>query len=221
MKTAAEDEAYGVANLTADRWRAVQIRVSDAVTDAATWSLGDTERVTIQLEREIDGITSNEQKRFKKEFSILMIEFEAWWETIGILALWETIEQRMIHFGYPKMHLVSYISDSIRQMGSGVNSTTDISERLHITNVKEAYRCSNNINYIRQMLKHNDQCTGLDLMEETLSYLALEGWYDDDSAKVCNLLSATDKRRSTRRVNLLRLQTIQNVTFIRPVSQQV
>jgi hypothetical protein len=42
--------------------------------------------------------------------------------------------------------------------------------------VKEAYQSSNNVNYIRQMLKQNDWCTGLDNMEETLSYLALEGW---------------------------------------------
>ena len=33
------------------------------------------------------------------------------------------------------------------------------------------------------MLKHNDWCTGLDYMEETLSYLALKGWYDIDSGK--------------------------------------
>jgi len=176
MKTAAEDEAYGAANMTADKQLQFQIRLSNADTEATTWSLADTERVTIQLEREIYGITSNEQKRFKKEFSIRMIEFEARWETIGIQVLRKTIEQCVIHFGYPKMHLVSHISESIRQMGSGDNCTTDISERLHIANVKEAYRSSNKVNYIRLMLKHNDWCTGLDNMEETLSYLALKGW---------------------------------------------
>ena len=108
------------------------------------------------------------------------------------------------------MYLVSNISESIRGMGSGDNFTTDISERLHIATVKKAYRSSNNVNYIRQMLKHNDRCTGLDFMEETLSYLALEGWYDIDSAKVFNLLSATDKLRNTCRAHLLRLQTIQD-----------
>jgi len=87
-------------------------------------------------------------------------------------------------------------------MGSGDNFTSDISERLHITNVKEAYRSSNKDNYIRQMLKHNDQCTGLDYMKETLSYLALQGWYDIDSAEVFNLLSTTKKWQSTRRAHL-------------------
>ena len=61
------------------------------------------------------------------EFCIHMIEFEAWWETIGVQALQKTIEQRVIHFRYPNMHLVSHISESIQRMGSGDNFTSDIS----------------------------------------------------------------------------------------------
>jgi len=221
MNTAAKEEAYRVANMTADKWLQFQIRLSDAEAEATTWNLADMEHVTIQLERQIYGITSNEQKRFKNEFSVRMIEFEAWWETLGIQQLRKTIERRVISFGYPKMHLVSHISESNRRMGSSNNFTTDNSERLHIAKVKEAYRSSNKVNYIRQMLKHNDPCTGLCQMEETLSYLALEGWYDVDSAKVFNLLSATDKRRSTCRAHLFRLQTIQDEPFTRPESQQV
>jgi len=78
-------------------------------------------------------------------------------------------------------------------MGSGDNFPTNISERLHIANVKEAYWSSNKVNYIRQMLKDNDQCTGLAYMEETLSYLALEGWYNIDSAIVLNILPTTNQ----------------------------
>jgi len=148
MKAASEDKAYGAANMTANKRLQFHIRLSDAETEATTWNLADMERVTNQLEREIYGITSNEQKQFKTEFSICLIEFEAWWETIGIQAHRKSIEQRVIHFGYPKMHLVSHISESIRRMGSGDNFTTDISEPLHITNVKEAYRSTNKVNYI-------------------------------------------------------------------------
>jgi hypothetical protein len=64
-KTAAEDEAYGAANMTANKRLQFWLRLSDAETETTTWSLADTERVTIQMEREIYGITSNEQKRFK------------------------------------------------------------------------------------------------------------------------------------------------------------
>jgi hypothetical protein len=106
-------------------------------------------------------------------------------------------------------------------MGSGDNIIIDISEQLDIANVKEAYRSSDKVNYIRQMLKHNDRCTSLEYMEETLSYLALQGLYDIDSAQVLNLLFATNQRRSTCRAHLLHLQTIQDEPIIRPVSQQI
>jgi hypothetical protein len=221
MKTATEDQAHGVANMTGEKPLHCSIRLSEAGTDPMSWSLADTERVTIQREREMYGITWNEQKRFKTEFSIHLIEFEAWWEAIGIQAIRKTIEQRVIHPGYPKMHLVSHISESIPRMGCGDTFTTDISEWLHIANVKEAYLSSNKVNDIRQMLKHNDRCTGLDYMEKTLSYYALEDWCNIDSAKVCKLLSATDKLRSACRAHLLHLQTIQDEPIICPVSQQV
>jgi len=221
MKTAAEEEIYGAANMTADKGVEFQVHLSDAETEATTLSIADMDRITNRLEREIYGVTSNEQLSFKKEFSIRLIESEDWWQAIGIQELRKTIEQRVIHFGYPKIHLLSHISESIRQMGSGNNFNTDISEQLHIINVKEAYQSTNEVNYIRQMLKHNDWCTGLDYMEETLSHLALQGWYDIDSAKVFNLLSATDKLRNTRRAHLLRIQHCQEEPFFRPVSQQV
>jgi hypothetical protein len=77
-----------------------------------------------------------------------MIEFEARWDTLGIQALRKTIWHWVIHFGCPKMHFVSHISDSIPQTGSGDNFTADIPERLHIANMKAAYRSSNDVNYI-------------------------------------------------------------------------
>jgi len=71
------------------------------------------------------------------------------------------------------------------------------------------------------MLMHSHLSTSLDYMEETLSYVALQGWYDIDSAKVFNLLSTTNQWQSTRRAHLVRLQTIQDEPIIHPVSQQV
>jgi len=177
--------------MTTDKRLQFQIRLSDTESAATIWSLADLERVTHQLVRKTHGITSNEQKQFKMEFSIRLIEFEAWWETIGIQAFRRTIEQRVINYGYPKMHLVHHNSESIRRMGSGHNLTPDISEWLDIANVKEPYRSRNTVNDIRQRLKPNDWCTGLDYMEETLPYLALEGWNDINLAKVsthCPLL---------------------------------
>jgi len=168
MKTAAEEEAYGAENMTADKHVQFQVCLSDAWIEATTWSIADTDCIVNQLEGEIYGITSKDQMRFTKEFSIRLFEFDAWWQVIGVQELRKTIEQRAMHFGYPKMDLVSHISESIRQMGSGDNFTTNISERLHIGNLKQAYRSTTKNNYIQQMLNHNDWCIGLDYMEETL-----------------------------------------------------
>jgi len=62
------------------------------------------------------------------------------------------------------MHLVSHILESIRPMGSGDTVNNDISEQLHIANVKKAYRSSNKDNYHQQLLKCNDRYTGLNYM---------------------------------------------------------
>jgi len=114
MKTAAEEEAYGAVNMTADKRVQFQVCLSDGEIEATTWSIADTDRVVNQLEREIYGITLNDNMRFRKEFSIRWVEFEAWWQAIGVQELQKTIEQRVIHFGYRKMHLVSHISELIR-----------------------------------------------------------------------------------------------------------
>jgi len=221
MKTVAEEEAYGAVNMTANKRVQCQVCLSAAEIETTAWSIADTDRFVNQLEREIYGITSKDKMRFTTEFSIRLVKFEASWQAISVQELRKTIEHHVIHFGYRKMHLVSHISLAIRRKGSSGNFTTDISERLHIGNVKEAYRSTNKVNYIQQMLKHNDWCTGLDYIEETLSYLALQGWYDTDSAKVFNLLLAGGKRRNTCQANVLLLHNCQKEPFFRPVSQQV
>jgi hypothetical protein len=113
---------------------------------------------------------------FKQQLSIRWMGFQAWWPPIGVQKLGNTIKEHEILVRYPMLHLVSHISESIRQVSSSHNFITNIFERLHIGNVKEAYGSTNTANYIRQMFKHNDLFTGLDYMEETLSYLALQGW---------------------------------------------
>jgi len=86
-KAAIKDEAQRAANMTTGKHPQFQIRLSDAETEATTWSFTDTEHVTNQLESEIYGISSNEQMRFKKECCLHLIKFEAWWETFVIQVL--------------------------------------------------------------------------------------------------------------------------------------
>jgi len=87
MKTAAEEQAYGAVNMTADKGVQFLVCLSDAEIEATTWSIGDTDHVVNQVEREIYGITSKDQMRYTKEFSISLIEFEAWWQAIGVQEL--------------------------------------------------------------------------------------------------------------------------------------
>jgi len=64
MKTVAEEEVYGAVNMTTDQRVQFQVRLSDAETEATTWGIADTDHIVSPLEREIYGITSNEQMRF-------------------------------------------------------------------------------------------------------------------------------------------------------------
>ena len=90
-KSAAEEEAYGAVNMTADKRVQFQVCLSDAVIEATTRRIADTDRVVNQLEWEIYGITLKDQMRFRKEFSIRLVEFEAWWQAIGVQELRKTI----------------------------------------------------------------------------------------------------------------------------------
>jgi hypothetical protein len=96
--------------MAANKYVEFQVRLSDPKTEASTWSIADTDKFVSQLEREIHGITLNEQMWFNKELLIHLIEYEALSQAIGIQKLRKTIKQCVIDFGDPKMHLGSHIS---------------------------------------------------------------------------------------------------------------
>ena len=75
IQTAAKGEVDRAANMTADKRLEYQIRLSDAETEATTRSIADTDHIVSQLEREIYGITLNEQMWFKRELSIRLVKF--------------------------------------------------------------------------------------------------------------------------------------------------
>ena len=168
MRTAPEDEAYGAIIMTTDKRVPYQVSLSEAETGATTWRIADTVHGVNQLDRVICGITLKDKMQFMTLSSICFVLFEASWQALGVQELRKTIEQRVIHFGYAKMHLVSHISESIQRMGSDHTFTSDISVLLQIGNVKEVYQSINKVNYVQQRLKHTDWCTGLDFMEGPL-----------------------------------------------------
>jgi hypothetical protein len=112
----------------------------------------------------------------KKEFTFRIIEIEAWLGTIGIQTLWRTIEPPVIHFGYPTIHLVRYGSEAIHKMCSCDNITADISERLHIANVKEEYpsaKCKmvlkSELNNLATPNSHTNSCRGSQIVPDRLN----------------------------------------------------
>jgi len=171
----AADVIYDALNITVNKPMEFQLCLSDAETGATTCSNADKDHIVSQLEREFYSVTSNEQMWLEKEFSMRLIKFEAWWQAIGRQELQNTFQQHVIKIRYPNMHLVSNILQSIRWMGPGNNFCTDISKQVYIGNLKEEYRSTNKVSFIRQMLKHNDRFTSVDNMEDTLRYQALHG----------------------------------------------
>ena len=111
---------------------------------------------------------------------------------------YEQLRAEDYHFQFPKMHLLSHISESICRMGSPDNFSTDVWELLHVEIVKEAYRSTNSVNVKEQILWYNDRYRGLAYMIQTLEYLALRGSFDSDTARTLKLSSREERLRSNR-----------------------
>jgi hypothetical protein len=65
MKTAAEVEVPGAPNMTTNLCVEFQVRLYNAATKATTCSISDTDRIGNHQERDIYGMTLNEQMHFK------------------------------------------------------------------------------------------------------------------------------------------------------------
>src|SRR5207237_6089404 len=89
-----------------------------------------------RVQRSTKARTKNFQKRWA---TIEARGSEEGWSMLRMKAEKEKLESAIYHFQFPKMHMLSHVSNSIRRMGSPDNFSTDISELLHIDNVKEAY----------------------------------------------------------------------------------
>jgi hypothetical protein len=81
-----------------------QVGLFDAEPEATTSSIADTDSIVCWLERDIYGITSNEQMLFRKELFVRLIKFEAGWQAIATQDLRKTIQQRV---GFPTIHFMS------------------------------------------------------------------------------------------------------------------
>jgi len=106
-------------------------------------------------------------------------------------------------FNFPKMHLWSHLTDHIRQHGASDNWTTDVSEGLHVS-PKNAYRATNRVNFVSQLLAYLDADMGMSMMRLNLTHLALNGFYVPASTRILDLLPLTIKLLNTRRARRTR-----------------
>jgi len=137
IKTAAAEEVYWAITMTVDKCDQCQVWLPNAETEATGGNIADKDRVVPTQERLIYRISSKDQMWFMTEFRIQLVQFIAWWQAISVQELWKTIQLCALHLRYPKIHVLSLISESIWLMGPGDNFISNISEHLHIGNVKE------------------------------------------------------------------------------------
>jgi hypothetical protein len=116
-----------------------QICLSNAETEATTWSNTEIDHVMSQQQRVIYDIILNEQMQRKKNLPIWLVKLQAWWQAIGSQELRKPIIPSVIHFGYSMFHLASHVSHFIWRIGSGEIFTLDVSDLLHISDVKQRY----------------------------------------------------------------------------------
>ncbi|KIM29355.1 hypothetical protein M408DRAFT_306317, partial [Serendipita vermifera MAFF 305830] len=74
------------------------------------------------------------------------------------------------HFNIPKLYALHMYQISIPLMGSAPQFSSEITEQLHQTMAKAAYRATNRKDYTKQMCMHLDRCERVAFMEEFLSW---------------------------------------------------
>jgi hypothetical protein len=76
------------------------------------------------------------------------------------------------HFNIPKLELWHHFACSTRMMGAPVQWTADVTERLHITEVKHPFRSTNHRNYEEQCARILDRLERVKLFDLSCSFLA-------------------------------------------------
>ena len=101
------------------------------------------------------------------------LKYDRKWDSRKCPNLWKQLTLQFYHFGKPKMHLLCHYHKFITRMGAHNNFSTKISKLLHILNIKKVYHASNGVNFMLQLLQHNDRYTTIDYMEQILQWLAV------------------------------------------------
>jgi hypothetical protein len=210
---------FGASKVTVAAKREFERRLLEAEKAATHWSEERQQEVARCLEIEVYGASHAAQAAFRHAMTEKRLKYDQEWDSRKGPNLRKQLTLQFYHFGKPKMHLLCHYREFITRMGAPDNFSTEISELLHISNVKEAYRASNGVNFMLQLLQHNDRYTAMDYMEHTLRWLALYGWYVEESAVVLNMMTGREKRQMTRCARQKRILAGESEPLIRPSTQ--
>jgi hypothetical protein len=132
---------------------------------AATQCSKDRQQeVDRRLEIKFHGAIQAAQAAFRHAITEKRPNYDQKWDSRKVPNVQKQLLLQFYHYGKPKMHLLSHYRDFISWMGAPDNFSTEISEILHISNIKEVYRASNGDNFMLQLLEHNDHYTAIDYM---------------------------------------------------------
>jgi hypothetical protein len=84
MKTAPDADDRGAVHMTADQRVEFQVHISHTETEPSTWNVAHTDRSVSHLDGMIYTITLNEQKLFKKQLTIHLIDIAGWRHAINV-----------------------------------------------------------------------------------------------------------------------------------------
>lgn len=100
------------------------------------------------------------------------------------------LELKVNSFSFINMHLPTHVGDCVPYMRSADNFRIDISELLHVDNVKKGYQASSRVDYERRMLFWNERRLNLSYMDQVLKFFALQGEYKSESTPMLKLTHA-------------------------------
>jgi hypothetical protein len=138
---------------------------------ATHWSKERQQEVARRLEIEVYWASQAALAALRHAITEKHLKYDQEWNSRKGPNLRKQLMLQFYHFGKPKLLLLSHYCEFITRMGASDYFSTEISELLQISNVEEAYRASNGVNFMLQLLQHNDRYTAMDYLEQLCSGL--------------------------------------------------
>lgn len=148
MKSATDEEVYRASIITCNKCVDFQIHPPNTRIEANTWSIADTDHIVNQQQREICGITLTQQMRFKKRFSLYMIQLTFCKRHSEFTMISNPLNSVRYNLDNLRCILSAvYPSQFVELVLVTISSQRFLNGWLHISNVKVIYQFTNKVNY--------------------------------------------------------------------------